>query len=324
MGVFRSQTFDLPLICIGNLAVGGSGKTPVTEYIVALLEGKRVAILSRGYGRVTKGYIKADIASTADTIGDEPLQYFHKFTDVTVAVCEDRITGINRLKGDHDIILLDDAFQHRKVKAGLNVLLFEYTSFNKPQFLLPAGNLREFFGGYRRADIALITKSPEAPAEKAVLNIRHKFNSDQTIPVLFSHLSYQQIKAVYKNNRFTKVWNEQSTIYLLTGIANPKPMLEYLKQHSKSVTHHDFPDHYKFSLQNITELISAFHKDPATNKIIVTTEKDAQRLLDASIKELLLDLPIFYLPIQVVINELDKSTFDQKILDYVSSTTRNR
>jgi tetraacyldisaccharide 4'-kinase len=323
-GMLKSSSFDLPVICIGNLAIGGSGKTPLTEYIVKLLDNKRVAILSRGYGRSTKGFVLADASSTADSIGDEPLQYFHKFSHITVAVCEDRKTGINLLKENHDVILLDDAFQHRKVRAGLQILLFEFSKFSKLQLLLPAGDLREPFCNYKRADLVVITKTP-LQAEKNVLNsISNRFTPASHIPVLFSHLAYGDLMPVYKSRNLSPRVNKQSVIYLITGIANPEPMVTYLNTKSNVVLHHEYRDHHKFGRGNITDLVNAFSNDTRTEKVIITTEKDAQRLLDASLKVLLLDLPIFYLPIQVVLNEADKSTFDQNILKYVSSTTRNR
>jgi tetraacyldisaccharide 4'-kinase len=323
-GILKSAAFDLPVICIGNLAVGGSGKTPVTEYLVNLLQGKRIAILSRGYGRDTRGFLLANADSTANTIGDEPLQYFHKFKDITVAVCEDRTKGINLLKNDHDVILLDDAFQHRKVSAGLNILLFEYAKFFKPQFLLPAGNLREPFSGFKRANLVLVTKAPVPITRKDQSNIERKFKAAPQVPVLFSYLTYQKLIPVYSKQLVAPNLDGTLHVHLLSGIANPKPLYNYLKQHSKAVVHHEFPDHYQFSSKDIVRLVASFKNDTAVHKVIVTTEKDAKRLLDASIKELLLDLPIFYLPVQIVINEADRHTFDQKILDYVSSTARNR
>ncbi|RZL17504.1 MAG: tetraacyldisaccharide 4'-kinase, partial [Pedobacter sp.] len=292
VGFLKSASFDLPVICIGNLAVGGSGKTPVTEYLVKLLEGKRVAILSRGYGRDTKGYLQANPNSTANSIGDEPLQYFHKFPQITVAVCEDRKTGINLLKSDHDVILLDDAFQHRRVRAGLYILLFEFSKFSRPQLLLPAGNLREPFIGFKRSDIILITKCPLQLNENERDNIRNKFSSAPEIPLLFSYINYQQLRSAYSPLNLVPTLTDQTRIHLLTGIANPKPLVDYLNQHSKDIIHHEYPDHHPFSLRNIVNLVDDFRNDPAINKIIVTTEKDAMRLLDASIKELLLDLPI--------------------------------
>ncbi|RZL44221.1 MAG: tetraacyldisaccharide 4'-kinase, partial [Pedobacter sp.] len=146
--LLKSHQFDLPVICVGNLVLGGAGKTPTTEYLVKLLDGYKIAILSRGYGRKTKGYLLADELATAETIGDEPLQYFQKFKHVTVAVCEDRVYGIKQLEAKHDVILLDDAYQHRAVKAGFNLLLFDYASTRKFQLMLPAGNLREPWSNY--------------------------------------------------------------------------------------------------------------------------------------------------------------------------------
>ena len=324
IGFLKSSAFDLPVICIGNLAVGGSGKTPVTEYLVNLLKGKRIAILSRGYGRDTKGFVLANPSSTANSIGDEPLQYYHKFPNITVAVCEDRTKGINLLKIDHDVILLDDAFQHRKVRAGLNILLFEFSKFASSQFLLPAGNLREPFNGFKRSDLVLITKSPMQSNETERNHICNKFNSAPKIPVLFSYLNYQEMRPVYLSLNSAPKLTNQIRVHLLTGIANPIPLVEYIKQQSSDIIHHEFPDHHSYSLRNIVNLVNDFSNDPAINKVIVTTEKDAMRLLDASIKELLLDLPIFYLPIQIVIDESGRQIFDQTILNYVSSTTRNR
>ena len=173
-GIFQSTSFDMPIICVGNLAVGGSGKTPTTEYVVRLLSEYKVAILSRGYGRKTKGFVLADDAATAETIGDEPLQYYRKFKNVTVAVCEDRVKGIQKLKDEHEVILLDDAYQHRKVKAGFNVLLFEFSKITRFQMLMPAGNLREPFSGVKRAQAVLITKSPSKISNEIKAEILNK------------------------------------------------------------------------------------------------------------------------------------------------------
>jgi len=160
-GFMKSRRFDLPVICVGNLEVGGAGKSPMTEYLIRLLKGDhKVATLSRGYGRETKGFLTAANTTTAIQLGDEPSQFARKFPDITVAVCEDRAEGIMRLQASHDLILLDDAFQHRAVKAGLNILLFDYNQLQQPKLLLPAGNLREPFSGRWRADIIVVTKSP--------------------------------------------------------------------------------------------------------------------------------------------------------------------
>ena len=324
-GIFPSKAFDLPVICVGNLAVGGSGKTPVTEYLVGLLDGKRIAILSRGYGRKTRGFILADHKASAATIGDEPMQYYRKFPNVTIAVCEDRVKGISELKDHHDLIILDDAFQHRAVRPGFSILLFEYHKLLRPQFLMPAGNLREYFSAYRRSDLILVTKAPDSISEKQQQICRSHFPAKSSNELCFSGLSYQQLISLFDQQ--TMDLNElgtDTTLHLLTGIANPKPMQMMLKEKFKKVQPHEYPDHYDFNTKDIGKLVASYKKDPSERKLIITTEKDAQRLLDDALKALLLDLPVYYLPIKIVLQGKDQHSFDSKILEYVSSTTRNR
>ncbi|NRF39961.1 tetraacyldisaccharide 4'-kinase [Pedobacter foliorum] len=324
-GMFKQTSFNLPIICVGNLVVGGSGKSPVTEYLVNLLSDRRIAILSRGYGRKTKGYILADKTATAETIGDEPMQFYNKFSNVTVAVCEDRVTGINHLKNNHDIIILDDAFQHRSVKPGFSILLFEYQKLLRPQFLLPAGNLREPFTGYHRAQALLVTKGPvkmDIHQKQACLD---RFDTNAKENLSFSFLTYGNLThLISKEQKPLASVSNTTAVFLITGIANPLPLLTELQKYTSQIDHHDYPDHYRFTTQNIQQLVNAFNNNPSEEKIIITTEKDAQRLLDDVLKELLLNLPVFYLPVKITLQEEDKATFDQKILDYVSSATRNR
>jgi len=316
-GVFKSTSFDMPVICIGNLAVGGSGKTPTTEYLVRLLQNYKVAILSRGYGRVTKGFILADEHASAKTIGDEPMQYYRKFKNVTVAVCEDRVTGINQLKDAHDVILLDDAYQHRKVKAGFNILLFEFDKLRSWQMLLPAGNLRETFSGIRRAQTVLITKSPKVIAENLQQRFLKKLKLTADQNLAFSHIGYQNLQALFSENQLEL--QKKQEVFLLTGIANPVPLYQYLSTKEVILHHFEYPDHHRFTVQEIKALIKAFEEHPAGEKIIVTTEKDGQRLLDDKLKDLLLNLPVYYLPINIEINAAERAKFDQKILEYVAS-----
>jgi tetraacyldisaccharide 4'-kinase len=319
-GIFKSTKFDLPVICIGNLVVGGSGKTPTTEYIVRLLTDYKIAILSRGYGRETKGFFLADKNSTAKTIGDEPMQYFQKFPTITVAVCEDRVKGINLLKDTHHVILLDDAYQHRAVKAGFNILLFEFDKLMKMQFLLPMGNLREPLRNYNRANAVLITKSPNPVNMVDQVEVRRKIDTNLNQRISFSSIKYGEL-----THLFTKEIKHDITsfeIFLLTGIANPKPLLVYLNQFSEHIHSFEYPDHHDFSQQDINDLIKAFNEHPAKEKIIITTEKDSQRLLGDNLTDLLLNLPIYYLPIEIELAPKDKFTFDKNILDYVASTKR--
>lgn len=319
-GIFKSVKFDLPVICVGNLVVGGSGKTPLTEYLVKLLEGNKIAILSRGYGRKTKGFLLADESATAETIGDEPMQYYQKFKNITVAVCEDRVKGINLLKANHDVILLDDAYQHRAVKPGFSILLFEYEKLKHWQFLLPAGNLREHFANYDRANAILITKTPLPLNRMDQVAVRKKIDNHIDQRVSFSGIKYGQLAHLITKEAKPEIKDE--TIFLLTGIANPKPLAIYLTQFSSSIQSFEYPDHHNFSRENINSLIHAFNKHPAKEKIMITTEKDSQRLLGNNLKDLLLNLPIYYMPIEIELAPKDKFTFDKNILDYVASTKR--
>lgn len=324
-GVFKSVRFEIPVICVGNLAVGGSGKTPVTEYLVSLLNNKRIAILSRGYGRSTKGFIMAGPDDTSDTIGDEPMQFSRKFPNVTVAVCEDRVRGISLLEANHDVVILDDAFQHRSVRPGFSILLFEYQKLLSWQFLLPAGNLREPFWGYKRADAVLVTKTPLATSSLQKQKCMRKFNDKTREHLFFSALAYSNLVNLQSSQiKALGDISVNTTIFLLTGIANPLPMLTQLKQYTKKIHHHDYPDHYNFKHRDIEKLIRMFDQNPSEDKLIITTEKDAQRLRSRALKELLLNLPVFYLPVKIALQQEDKATFDQKILNYVSGTSRNR
>lgn len=316
-GIFQSVSFDVPVICIGNLVVGGAGKTPTTEYLVRLLSDYKIAILSRGYGRRTKGFVLADVHSTAQTIGDEPLQYYRKFKQVTVAVCEDRVRGINQLKDHHDVILLDDAYQHRSVKPGYSILLFEFSKLQSFQFLLPAGNLREPFYAVERAQSILITKSPTLLTADLRNNIEQKFNLTIEQQLSFSSIRYGELIHLLDGVVMRKFSHQH--VFLLTGIANPAPLIDYLKKMPTVVHTFIYADHHDFSRHEIEKLVSAYKQHPAKEKIIITTEKDSQRLLDDNLKDLLLNLPIYYLPIAIELQELDKNDFDQKILDYVAS-----
>ncbi|WP_443944471.1 tetraacyldisaccharide 4'-kinase [Pedobacter sp. AW1-32] len=322
--ILPSVKFDLPVICVGNLAVGGSGKTPTTEYLVRLLADYKVAILSRGYGRKTKGFILADVQSTAESIGDEPLQYYQKFQQVTVAVCEDRVKGIEQLKQNHDVIILDDAFQHRAVRAGFNILLFEFRKLGTLQFLLPAGNLRDLFSSRKRADVLMVTKSPVPLLHVAQQASINELQANQNQKVLHTYLKYGNLIHVYDNHLIELDSVKAYEIFLLTGIANPQPLIEELGKYSKTIKHEEFPDHYAFKRSDIERFVSNFNAGLKKDKIIITTEKDSKRLKATGFEDLLVNLPIYYLPIEVDLFEEDKVTFDALILNYVKSNRRNR
>ncbi|WP_407428927.1 tetraacyldisaccharide 4'-kinase [Arcticibacter sp.] len=320
VGVFRSRKFDLPVICIGNLALGGAGKSPMAEYLIRLLGGDyRVAVLSRGYGRRTKGFRLVSEGDTAADSGDEPLQFKKKFPALTVAVCEKRVTGIEKLREEHDLVILDDAYQHRAVDAGLKLLLFDYTRLNEPLVVLPAGNLREPFAGRARADAIILTKTEtdlsDSERDRAIKRVKPL---DGQL-VLFSYLKYGRLTPLFEGESVELADLKRNTrVYLLTGIANPEPLRRKITSSGFVVKHYDYPDHHPFSPKNISKLAEDFRQDEALDKIIVTTEKDIQRLMTEGLREVLEYLPVFYLPVEAEFHQSDKERFDLLIKDYVS------
>jgi tetraacyldisaccharide 4'-kinase len=315
-GLFKSRKFDLPVIAVGNLEVGGAGKSPMTEYLIRLLKNEfKLATLSRGYGRQTKGYVIATINSTAAEIGDEPAQFKHKFTDVTVAVCEKRVDGITQLQNDHELIILDDAYQHRAVKPGLSILLFDYNSLGNPHWVLPAGNYREPFFGKWRAGIIIVSKCPadlpQDELEKIVTNIAPQPYQQ----MFFTTINYLGLQDLGGKEDHT-VLDADTAIFLLTGIANPQPLVNHIKKHTLNVIHHNYPDHHRFSLKNITKLADEFAAHPSQKKVIITTEKDAQRLGEQELLPLVKKLPILVMPIGISFLHHEQE-FNKMIIAYV-------
>lgn len=320
-GWFSSRRFRIPVVSVGNLAVGGAGKSPLTEYIIRLLKDHtRVAVLSRGYGRSTKGFRYVSTQDTADLSGDEPLQFRRKFDKITVAVAEKRVTGIEHLEGDHDVVILDDAYQHRAVNPGLSLLLFDYTALSNFRLLLPAGNMREPFAGRKRADALVVTKTPEILPQDERSRLISKLSPFPYQKVFFSYLDYGNLVPVYSGEEvaLSEVLKSQPIIFLLTGIANPRPLVRKLESGGREIKHYDYPDHHPFSPKNISKLAQDFRQEKMAAKVIVTTEKDAQRLRSDSLAELLSGLPVYYLPVQARIHEPDKENFDHLIEKYVS------
>lgn len=309
--ILKSYSFDLPVIAVGNLSVGGTGKTPQIEYLIRLLsEHYKVATLSRGYKRKSEGFVLADESSNAEILGDEPFQFFQKFPNIQVAVDANRKNGIEQLLSQSDnpeIILLDDAFQHRKVKAGFYILLTTYNDLFADDFILPTGNLRESRSGAKRANIIIVTKCPSDISEIEQNRIKEKLGKEK--PVFFTYIDYDN--AVFSTDKTLNV-NDLKTVdkLLVAGIAKPEPFFAYL-QAAKNNTM-VFPDHHHFTQQDI-ELIT----EKAANRMIVTTEKDFVRLNGKLPKE-----QLFYLPIKssFVNNGND---FDKTIIDYVGKGTRN-
>lgn len=319
-GFLESRAFNLPVISIGNLEVGGAGKSPMTEYLIRLLKDQyKLSTLSRGYGRSTKGFLIADNQPDADLIGDEPAQFKNKFPDVTVAVCEKRVTGIEQLKANHQLIILDDAYQHRAVKPGLSILLFDYKQINHSQLLLPAGNLREPFSGRWRADIIVISKCPTDISDQTQQKIAQKVHPLPYQSLYFSTITYLPLQDI-EGRTVNDVIDADTTVFLLTGIANAAPLVTHIKKSTLHIVHHNYPDHYSFSLKNITKLADDFNSCGSQKKLIITTEKDAQRLAKDELKSLIEKLPVLVQPIGI--NFLQhQQMFDKTILDYVREHT---
>ena len=342
----KSTQPEIPTIGIGNLRVGGTGKTPHTEYLIRLFErGKELStfnfqlstyLLSRGYGRKTKGFLLADESSTAADIGDEPLMMHRKFPDLTVAVCEDRLEGLHQIKHLtlntnsltlNSIVLLDDCYQHRRVKPGLTILLTEYSDLYVDDHILPFGNLREFRSGSRRADIIVVTKCPPLLSKQKrqkIINKLHPttqaFKHSNTQTIYFSYIDYSSPLPLF-NSQFSILNFQFSTLLLVSGIANPEPLKRHLERHS-TVTHLSFPDHHKFSRLDCELIVKKFNNIKADNKAIVTTEKDAMRFIDSPHRHLFDDIPFFYVPIEVKF--FDQNDFDTTILDFFHNFAKSK
>ena len=312
-GILKSYSFDIPIIAVGNLSVGGTGKTPQIEYLIRLLSPKyKVATLSRGYKRNSEGFIMANFTSSAAILGDEPFQLYQKFKNIQVAVDVDRKNGIEQLISQTekpDIILLDDAFQHRKVKAGFYILLTAYGDLFSDDFMLPTGNLRESRSGAKRANVVIVTKCPENLSldEQNRIKIRLSVPSNQEL--YFSFTEYDEfIYSEDKNREVSDIRNVDKL--LLAGIAKPDSFFAYLQ--SKNGLKLEYPDHHHFTENDILEI-----NNKSYNKLIITTEKDYVRL-----KGKLPSQQLFYLPIQSSFIA-ESENFDKTITNYVGTSTRN-
>lgn len=304
-GWFESKSFDKPVICVGNLSVGGTGKSPMIELLIEFLRKDfRVAVLSRGYGRKTNGYKEVMIDSTSQEVGDEPLQFKQNFPKVTIAVCANRREGIIKLEKKADIILLDDAFQHRKVKASTNILLTPFNDLYINDLVLPTGNLREFRSGAKRADIIVVTKCPEGVAYADMQKIQLKLKLRDYQKLYFSKIGYEE--SIYGPSETLSLYYLQDKKFtLVTGIAKPKPLIDFLKRKQFIFTHEKFPDHHEFSVSEVKKL--------KKNEIILTTEKDYMRLQPKLGK-----FAIYYLPIKTLILREQEDFFKKAIRESVN------
>lgn len=311
-GIFKSYSFDIPIIAVGNLNVGGTGKTPQIEYLIRLLsDNYKVATLSRGYKRKSKGFILANQFTNAATLGDEPFQFYQKFPNIQVAVDADRKNGIEQLlfqSNKPDVILLDDAFQHRKVKAGLYIVLTSYHDLFVDDYILPAGNLRESCSGANRASVIIVTKCPNTITDEDQKEIRRKLKLEKNQELYFSYIDYDEfVYSMDKKISLEDIKNENKI--LVAGIAKPASFFAYLQAEKQDCM--EFPDHHEFSENDILNI-----RNKSEDKIIITTEKDFVRLQDKLITDTL-----YYLPIKSKFVS-NSQNFDEKILNYVGTSSR--
>lgn len=316
----RAQQFSVPVISVGNLTVGGTGKTPHVEYILRLLAGRKVATLSRGYKRQTRGYVRATAAATAATLGDEPLQYCQDFPAVTVAVAEDRAAGIRRLlaeEPDLTAIILDDAFQHRGVTPALNILLTDYYRLFFQDRVLPAGRLREFPRGAARADAVLVTKCDQTlpPAEKEEIRKSIHRYTRRAVPVFFTRYAYGEPVALGAEPAVAT-----RRIMVVTAIAQPRPFLTHLQERGYQVVQpYFFPDHHAYTPAEVQQIFTDWQRYTAAGRTVVfTTRKDATKLAEPALAAIYQAMPVFYIPVRVTFAE-NQAEFDALILNRLAS-----
>lgn len=327
IGVLKSRSFDLPIISVGNITVGGTGKTPHVEYLIRLLKDEfKLATLSRGYKRKTKGFILASNSSDVKAIGDEPKQIKQKFRDIKVAVDEKRVHGVQellKLDDSPELILLDDAYQHRHIKPGLNILLIDYNRLISKDSMLPVGRLREPAHNHSRANIILMTKCPSGlkPIDFQILHQDLKLFPYQNL--FFTSFKYNTLISVFNQKPSIELGSlKGKTALVVTGIANPKPLYAELDKHKVVMNEMAFPDHHAFSLADVQKIVSQYVDIQAREKLIICTEKDAIRLREYGNKTNLVNLPVYYLPIEVEFLNNGESEFQCLVKDFIRKKTR--
>ncbi len=315
--LLKSNCFAEPVICVGNLNLGGTGKTPHTEYLIELLKNDfRLATLSSGYGRKTKGFRLADALCTYEDLGDEPLQYFTKYPDIQVAVDKNRIEGVTNLLGKQkvEVILLDDAFQYRSINAGLNILLTDYQHLYPDDFLFPAGTLRDIKSAAKRADIIVVSKSPKTLDKEKKQQVINKLKPSVEQKVFFSYLEYDDLKPLNANAKQFDT-NAADSALLFCGIAHPNPLIDKLKEQYKQLEVMTFADHHPYTENDVKTILKRFENVNGEKKIIITTEKDAARLTNSPYLCQFESTYLYALPVVVRFHEEEK--FNNEILSYV-------
>ncbi|TRX49491.1 tetraacyldisaccharide 4'-kinase [Fulvivirga sp. M361] len=316
IGYKRSFEFEVNTIAVGNLSVGGTGKSPMIEYLIRLLKDDfKVATLSRGYGRTTKGFRLAGEEDNAITLGDEPFQFYRKFKEqIRVAVGAERALAIPFMLAENDdieVILLDDAYQHRSVKAGVNILLTDYSRLFYKDCILPSGRLRESGNGAKRADVIIVTKCPHNLGESDMKSIKiqlEKYNANA--PIFFTGIQYGNLKPCFKTGNPIEMPNK---LYLFTGVANPRPLHNHLKDQFILTDEKIFADHHQYSESDIRKLADEIKKDHSGMTGLVTTEKDMVKFLKRDFRNILENLPVYYVPIETCFLQ-DGKLFDDLIL----------
>lgn len=320
--LLKSKSFGTPNICVGNLNLGGTGKTPHIEYLIRLLsDDYKVAVLSRGYGRKTKGFLIADDSHSHNDVGDEPLQYFNKFKNIEVAVDENRCDGMKRLLQSEtppQIILLDDAYQHRKIEPGLNILLTDYYNLYSNDHLVPSGNLRDIKKAARRAEIIVVTKSPNVITPYYRKDIEDSLKPQPHQKIFYSYIEYLDFQPFSKLSKNFDI-KEAKTVLLFCGIANTYSLEDHIKRKYNTISKIQFSDHHNFTEKDIDLVIEKYNNLIGKNKVIVTTEKDAMRLVNSSFLNKFDDIPVFTIPIKVRFHKEEGTSFDDEILNYIKN-----
>lgn len=331
-GVLESKEFNIPVICAGNITVGGTGKTPLVEYLATLLKKKyRVAVLSRGYRRTSEGFFFASAESSVNDIGDEPFMLSRIHRDIVVAVDKDRVHGINTILKDYpemEVILMDDGFQHRRIKPGLSILLCD---FNRPlakDHMLPYGNLRESKSNLSRADIIIITKSPSEISPISRRIFLKDLNAAPYQTVFFTSVTYGSPRPVFGDLRSGQLVPErlapsESGAVLITGIASPDPLRQYLDKYFGEIIHLDFPDHYRYTENDAVKIFNAWNNLRSPFRVAITTEKDAVRLTEFTNIAEPLKKAFYFIPAGVEFLNDTGPEFDNLILAYVRKNKRN-
>jgi tetraacyldisaccharide 4'-kinase len=323
----KSVSFPIPIISVGNLSLGGTGKTPMVEYLIRLLtEQYKVATLSRGYGRKTSGFLIGNQFSGHQDVGDEPMQYIRKFDGkITVAVDEDRCRGVGNLMENNknlEVVLLDDAYQHRYIKPGISVLLTDYSKLYAEDYLIPVGTLRDVVSASKRADIIIVTKTDRVLSPISKQRVLETLKPEADQPVYFSYIDYGHFKAFPGSEEF-KIPENISKIILFTGIVNHYPLEEHLRFQCNELVTLNFPDHHIYSKNDLQKIKKVYDSAYENKKLIVTTEKDAMRLLNSPYLSELNYLPLFYVPIRVRLHGTDGVSFNKQILEYVKKNKRH-